>query len=70
LIKKNYGGTIKIRVGDDKRIYLIDCAKVLQFLSTHPQSTDSIKGVKLVVIPLGKWGKKLGIYRVMKGLPV
>ena len=52
-----------VKVGkDEKFVYKIDTEKAFEFLKKHPNSCDDIKGIKIFVLPIQKWGKKHKIY--------
>lgn len=53
-----------VKIGkDEKFVYRLDTKNIKNFIKNHPNSIDVVKGTKLYIIPIGKWGKSLKLYR-------
>lgn len=53
-----------LRVGkDDKFVYRINIKNAYDYVKKNPLARDNTKGTALIIVPLGKIGKKFKTYR-------
>ena len=53
-----------VRVGkDDKFVYRLNVASIKAYIKSNPKAIESIKSLKIYIIPIQKFGKSLKLYR-------